>query len=276
MRSPVRIVELGSDVVGWRSGTSSLPETGPGCRTCWQCTTGTRLRASSPGCSFLVWDAMVVWLRMSRFRRTCSTEWDFRLKLPRRCLTQVRPRTTHGQATRRAQCWRASPDDRYRRRRKFRGRNLKAITNCRVIAIDARDEGLELARGMRNERRAARGANNRDEVLEITGGDVCSSRDCAGAPSPSTLPAPSRGHPVKSCWWVCLAEQSKVGGHVQPGVRAHFPFGSNRRDLVDLMTLIRDGKVKPVVETFPFDDVVAAYGRLAAGEVVGRAVALFD
>jgi propanol-preferring alcohol dehydrogenase len=275
-----RIVELGSDVVGWEVGDLIVAGAGPGCRTCWQCTHGNSAACQFAGLQFLGVGrdgglASHVAIPEENLLDRMGLPPEIAAPLPDAGATAYHAvKAAHGALNAGEPVLVIGTGG----VGSFAVGILKATTNCRVIAIDARDEGLELARRMGADDVLLAGPDNRDEVLELTGGEMCSAViDCAGAPVTVDL-ASALTRPSGEIVLVGMSGGAvKVGpGHVQPGVRAHFPFGSNRRDLVDLMTLIRDGKVKPVVETFPFDDVVAAYGRLAAGEVVGRAVALFD
>ena len=47
---------------------------------------------------------------------------------------------------------------------------------------------------------------------------------------------------------------------------------NDRADLVDIVSLVAAGKVKPQVETYPLKDLNSALERLAAGKVRHRAV----
>jgi alcohol dehydrogenase, propanol-preferring len=54
------------------------------------------------------------------------------------------------------------------------------------------------------------------------------------------------------------------------------PFWGTRAELDEVMSLASRGLLRPEIETFAFGDVLPAYGRLRAGDINGRAVALVN
>ena len=68
----------------------------------------------------------------------------------------------------------------------------------------------------------------------------------------------------------------RVGKHLglPAGCRISMPFWGTRAELADLVTLARRGLVVPEVEQFEFIDVAAAYERLRAATILGRAVVM--
>jgi propanol-preferring alcohol dehydrogenase len=62
------------------------------------------------------------------------------------------------------------------------------------------------------------------------------------------------------------------GRGLSRGFAVAAPFWGTRRDLEDVVALAAVGRVRAETETFGLEEVLAAYGRLRAGEIRGRAV----
>ena len=152
---------------------------------------------------------------------------------------------------------------------------LKATTNAKVIAVDVRQEGLDLAARVGADACVMSGPDSATEILDLAGGRCAAVIDCAGV-APSVALARAVIAPGGEIVVVGLA-----GGHVlvgdpdlPPGVRARFSFGSHRRDIYEVIKLAQAGLLAAEITTFDFDDVPRMYGELAAGNLVGRGVAL--
>ena len=147
---------------------------------------------------------------------------------------------------------------------------LRALTPCRIIAIDRRPEALAAA--------TAAGASAVFEADEVSARDIRRAAlvlDFVGVDATLQLAAG------------CVAP----GGHVSiVGVGGGtFPmrFGAvpsetpvvfsnwgTRAELAEVVALARAGTIELEVEPVPLEDVPAAYERLAAGRVRGRVVAV--
>ncbi len=61
------------------------------------------------------------------------------------------------------------------------------------------------------------------------------------------------------------------------GERSYFgPFWGNRNDLEEVLTLAGEGKIKHNVVTTKLDDINGSLDALGRGDIVGRAVVMFD
>jgi propanol-preferring alcohol dehydrogenase len=56
------------------------------------------------------------------------------------------------------------------------------------------------------------------------------------------------------------------------GVSTSLPFAGTRRDLIEVLELAQRGHLEIEIERYPLDDALAAFARLEAGDVIGRAV----
>jgi alcohol dehydrogenase, propanol-preferring len=153
---------------------------------------------------------------------------------------------------------------------------LRALTACRIVAIDTREEALELAARSGADATLAAGAVTARDVRRASGGKgAVLVIDCVGTEVTLELAAGS----------------VSAGGHVAVlGVAGGmFPmrFGAvpmetsvvisnwgTRSELADVVELARQGAVHVEVEPVALADVPRAYERLEAGEVRGRAVAV--
>jgi propanol-preferring alcohol dehydrogenase len=153
---------------------------------------------------------------------------------------------------------------------------LKALSPARVVAVDRRDEALELA--------AHAGA---DIVLPATGLEARALRRAAGGRGAAVVL-----DCVGSDETLALAAGAvAAGGHVSllglAGGMFPMRFGDvpletsvifsnwgTRAELAEVVALARDGVIAIDVERVPLAGVPAAYERLAAGESRGRLVAI--
>ena len=153
---------------------------------------------------------------------------------------------------------------------------LKLQTAARVVAVEARESRVEAARalgadevllageGLSRRLREAVGPDGADAVLDFVGTD-------------QTLNAALRNAAKMGA--VALVGQGFGTAQVRYGQPAHDcdvfnPQGATIAELHDVVALAQTGKVTVEVEQFAFDDVAAAYDRLKAGTLNGRAVVL--
>jgi propanol-preferring alcohol dehydrogenase len=153
---------------------------------------------------------------------------------------------------------------------------LRALTSCRIVAVDRRAEALELAArdgadvmlaaGDLTTREARRAAGGRGAALVI---------DCVGVQQTLELAAgivAPGGH----------VSILGVGGGTFPMRFGAVPFETSvvmsnwgtRSELADVVALARAGAVHVDVERVALADVPAAYARLESGAVSGRLVAV--
>jgi propanol-preferring alcohol dehydrogenase len=145
-----------------------------------------------------------------------------------------------------------------------------------AVAVEARESRVEAARalgadevllagdGLSRRLREAVGDDGADAVLDFVGTD-------------QTLNAALRN--AAKMGSVALVGQGFGTAQVRYGQPAHDcdvfnPQGATIAELHEVVALAQTGKVTVEVEQFAFDDVAAAYERLRAGTLNGRAVVL--
>ncbi|GAB2838950.1 NAD(P)-dependent alcohol dehydrogenase [Actinocorallia aurea] len=152
---------------------------------------------------------------------------------------------------------------------------LKATTSARVIAVDTREEALKLAGSLGADltllsgkdtaaeiRKATPNGRGADAVFDFVGADAtlaiagAAARmlgdvtvvGIAGGSLPVTFNSPAYEVSVQSTYW------------------------GSRPELAEVLDLAARGLLVPEITTFPLEEAVSAYRRLAAGELTGRAV----
>lgn len=157
---------------------------------------------------------------------------------------------------------------------------LAATTAVRVIAVDLSEEALKLAAqiGAHEIVRADEHASQhiRDLVGSSPGGaDVV--LDLVGATSTLLLGASV----VSTGGWLMLVGLAGGDLTITPGVaatgipfetRAIIPFWGTKAELAEVITLARAGSISAHVEQFSLRNAGAAYDKLRAGQLRGRAV----
>lgn len=159
---------------------------------------------------------------------------------------------------------------------------LATTTAVRIIAVDVRPEALQFAAevGAHETVRAGEDAskNIRSEVGPPPGGaDVV--LDFVGADSSLSLGASV----VSNGGWFALV--GLAGGELRltPSVgntgipfetRVAIPFWGTKAELAEVIALARSGRISAHVERFPLHNAQAAYEKLRAGQLSGRAVVL--
>ena len=152
---------------------------------------------------------------------------------------------------------------------------LHALGGCRIVAIDRREDALEMARAVGAEvGLQADGLAPRD-VLDAAGGRAALVMDFVGVDATLALAAASvapGGH----------LSIVGVGGGTLPFRWGVVPFETTvvfsnwgtRSELAEVVALARAGVIHTEVERVALGDVPAAYARLEAGDVRGRVVAV--
>lgn len=151
---------------------------------------------------------------------------------------------------------------------------LKAITATRVLAVDIRDSALELAREAGADAVLSADGLTPDDVRSELGPEGATvALDFVGATGTLELAAGSvaQGGDV--------AYIGRGGGAltVKPGlipyeVTVRMPTWGTVPELAEVVALAQSGAIHSEAEVYGLDEAVSAYGRLKAGEVVGRAV----
>lgn len=155
---------------------------------------------------------------------------------------------------------------------------LAATSASRIIAVDVRDEALQLARdvgahhGIRADQDAVRAI--RDLAGPSPGGaDVV--LDCVGSAATVDIARAV----VTTGGDIAIVG---LGGGMLPvgfgalpmETRVIVPFWGTRAELAEVIALARTGRIRAHVEPFPLADVRQAYDSLRAGRLRGRAVVI--
>jgi propanol-preferring alcohol dehydrogenase len=159
---------------------------------------------------------------------------------------------------------------------------LAATTAARIVAVDVRQKALDLALQIGAHEVIAADEEAAGKIRELVGptpggADVVLDFVCA---APTLALAASVVSTGGSLVLVGLA-----GGNlsITPGVgstgvpfetRTVIPFWGTRAELAEVIALARSGRISARVERFPLTGAQAAYEKLRAGQLSGRAVVL--
>jgi propanol-preferring alcohol dehydrogenase len=152
---------------------------------------------------------------------------------------------------------------------------LRALSGCRVVAVDRRQEALDVALAAGAHAALQADGLTADDVRRAAGGGAGLVVDCVGVDSTLALAAASiapGGH----------VSIIGVGGGTLPFRFGVIPFETpvvfsnwgTRAELAEVVDMARAGVLHIEVERVALDDVPAAYERLEGGDVRGRVVAI--
>jgi alcohol dehydrogenase, propanol-preferring len=152
---------------------------------------------------------------------------------------------------------------------------LRALSGCRIVAVDRRQEALDVALAAGADAALQADGLTPEEVRRAAGGGAGLVIDCVGVDSTLELAAAS----VAPGGHVAIIG---VGGGTLPFRFGVVPFETpvvfsnwgTRAELAEVVDLARAGVLHIEVERIALDDVPAAYERLEAGDVRGRVVAI--
>jgi propanol-preferring alcohol dehydrogenase len=153
---------------------------------------------------------------------------------------------------------------------------LRMLTSARIIAVEAKPERIKAAAelgahevieagdGLSRRLAEAIGEGGADAILDFVGSDA-------------TIRASFRN--AAKAGAIALVGQGFGSAEVRYGAMAHDcdlfnPQGATIAELHEVIALAKSGEVVVEVEQFAFDDTPAAYERLKAGTLNGRAVVL--
>lgn len=151
---------------------------------------------------------------------------------------------------------------------------LKLQTTARIIAVEARPERVDVATalgadevllagdGLTRRLRDAVGPDGADAVLDFVGTDRTLNAALATAAKLGSVALVGAGFGTAQVRYGQPAHDCDVFN----------PQGARVAELREVVELARAGKLSIEVERFAFDDVAAAYDRLQAGTLNGRAV----
>ncbi|MFD7876343.1 NAD(P)-dependent alcohol dehydrogenase [Streptomyces sp. NPDC059766] len=155
---------------------------------------------------------------------------------------------------------------------------LRALTACRVIALDVSEEKRELAAEVGAHTVLHSGPGAERAVRELTDGlGARAVLDFAGTPASVALAGAVAAVDADICLIGIGGGSLPVGfGRLPLGVRVHVPYWGSRSELAEVLELGRSGAVRVRVETYPLTEAPKVYERLHHGSVRGRAVLLPD
>ncbi|MFV0450737.1 MAG: NAD(P)-dependent alcohol dehydrogenase [Propioniciclava sp.] len=151
---------------------------------------------------------------------------------------------------------------------------IRALSQATVIAVDAREDKLELAREVGAHHTLLAGPDVADEVRQLTGGRGAEAVfDFVGMEA--TLETARASVAIDGFLHIV----GIGGGLLQAGffstpmgaaVRA--PYWGSRSELMEVLDLRRQGAISVHVERYSIDQATEAYAKLHTGSVIGRAV----
>lgn len=153
---------------------------------------------------------------------------------------------------------------------------LAAVTASRIVAVDLRDRALQLARDIGAHHTVKSDADAARHIREIVGpppGGADVVLDFVGAPPTVDLARAvvSTGGDV--------AVVGLAGGALPVGygtlpfeTRVIVPFWGTKAELAEVIALAQARRIRAHVERFPLSEAPAAYEKLRAGQIQGRAV----
>lgn len=151
---------------------------------------------------------------------------------------------------------------------------LRMLSPARVIAVEAREERLPVAAslgaaetllagdGLSRRLREAIGPDGADAVLDFVGSDQTMNAAIRNAATLGSVAIVGQGFGTAQIRWGQPAHDCDV----------FIPQGATVAELAEVIALARTGDVVIETERFGFDEVEAAYARLKAGTLQGRAV----
>ncbi|MEW2472314.1 NAD(P)-dependent alcohol dehydrogenase [Micromonospora gifhornensis] len=151
---------------------------------------------------------------------------------------------------------------------------LKATTATRIIAVDTRDEALQLAEecgadqtlrsGERTveEIRSATGGRGADVVLDFVGADATMKMGAAAARTVGDLTIVGIGGGSLPVSFFSVPYEVSI----------QTTYWGSRPELIEVLDLGARGLLRPKATTFSLDDAMSAYRKMQDGTLEGRAV----
>jgi propanol-preferring alcohol dehydrogenase len=152
---------------------------------------------------------------------------------------------------------------------------LKATTATRIIAVDTRDDALDLAgecgadltvragdRAAQQIREATVGGRGVDVVLDFVGSDATLALGVAVARSAGDLTIVGIGGGTLPVSFFSMPYEVSI----------QTTYWGSRPELIEVLDLAAQGLVRPRVTTFPLEDATMAYRLMHYGKLTGRAV----
>ena len=153
---------------------------------------------------------------------------------------------------------------------------LRVLAPVRIVAADVDDGKLQQAKALGadaivNNRNGAEAAERIREMVGPRGAGLV--LDCVGVQPTLDLGAQLLGR--NSVWTIVGLGGGRHDfrhGSTPYGTLMSIPYWGSRVELMDVIAMARDGRIHAEITEFPLTDAVDVYGKLAAGEITGRAV----
>jgi propanol-preferring alcohol dehydrogenase len=152
---------------------------------------------------------------------------------------------------------------------------LKATTGARIVALDLDDHKLEIARRAGADLVVRSDAAAVDAIRRELGGGADVVLDVVGSDATLGLGAKllrAEGHLV--IIGLAMGNLPVNFFSIPYGADVATSYWGTATELMELVALVRTGRVTIDIETFPLADAVAVYDKLRRGEIRGRAVVM--
>jgi propanol-preferring alcohol dehydrogenase len=155
---------------------------------------------------------------------------------------------------------------------------LRMLSPARIVAVESREERLAVAKqlgahdvllageGLSRRLREALGPDGADAILDFVGSDQTLNAAIRNAATMGSVAIVGQGFGTAQLRFGQLAHDCDV----------FIPQGATVGELAEVIELAQSGEVTMEIEQFGFDDTSAAYERLKAGTLHGRAVVVPD
>ena len=155
---------------------------------------------------------------------------------------------------------------------------LRAVTDCRIIALDRDNRALDLVRdhvdlasqsddlGLAERIVAYTGGSGADVIFDFVGVDATLSLAAHSVARYGAIQVPGLG-----CGTIPF-DASPVTGVIPWGVTIVKPYSGTFNELSEVVGLARNGAIKPTIREYPFEEALTAFDDLEKGAVQGRAV----
>jgi propanol-preferring alcohol dehydrogenase len=151
---------------------------------------------------------------------------------------------------------------------------LAALSGATVIALDVNEEKLALARDVGADHAILSDADAAGEIMRLTGGLGANAVfDFVGADATMALAtAVAAVEADITIVGIGGGALTVAFGAIPYDAAVRVPYWGSRSELIEVLDLARAGKISVEVERFTLDEAPAAYERLHAGRIRGRAV----
>jgi propanol-preferring alcohol dehydrogenase len=153
---------------------------------------------------------------------------------------------------------------------------LRVLAPLRIVAADVDDGKLQQAKALGahdvvNNRNAGEAGERIQRITGSRGAGLV--LDCVGVQPTIDLGAILLGR--NSLWMIV----GLGGGHhdfhhgsTPYGTSVNIPYWGSRVELMEVIAMARNGRIRTETTEFPLDQAVAVYEKLKAGQITGRAV----